>query len=841
MKKLSLFLSSLLSLGFSDAVKADYFAEEPYNSSLPIYDNFEPYYQAKLRLSGFYGNNGGSYSEADLLIPVVQSPYTLGYLDIRGQKRESNLWQGSVGGGYRFLSPDMKAMYGLYAFYNAHNSPFNNTYAQLITGLEFKTEWLSFGANYYNSIGTTQNDEDTANTYTWQLVSGINNNLLINNAIEQQKVQGGDGELGLKVPFVDSLHVYGGYYYFEPTDYVSTIHGPRFRLSYRLDEALSLPTLPLSLESSWQQDTVNGTLWTVGLRLTVPFGNSSDKTSMQPKMYQAMTDYVQFGPIPEPTISYNNQTPYTIDGNVATFARVNSLSDLDTALTGNSDVIVVNQDITLDTTKQLPNNIQVTGQNFEYAPGQSFNLTGNAVPSEITGATGESLFSVGENTQIQDLTLNTPSAGTANVYALVNLGEGSVGNLTVQNISSNAPIILEVRDGSSTSIINMLNNTLTLEKGAAIQIININSPMTINTVSNNKISFVDNTENDRIGIRIMNGEATQTIGAIDDNEITGLANTSNFGIYLANNLAGTGAIQTVSSISNNQISGGTVENSLGIILLNSFYVDVATGGTQTITNITGNTIAFSDGNGNTGIELANTTGNQTLTGAINQNEVTLGNTSASTATGKNVGIKLKNNPTLRDPVLDNVQNIAAVDSNKVTITEAGNTDNFAGILIENDSGSVQTVSSLQNNAIVLNNNVNTAGAINTLFGIQAINHSAQTINNIIDNSIGYNGVQSGNFTVAVISLNATYDDNNQSVANTDINNFYNNNFTATPFNSPVIELKVGDTTEALNSITIIIGAQTYPSTTGTGALEAANNDIYTQIDPTGASNIVITD
>jgi hypothetical protein len=761
MKKYSFILGGLLSLGSLDTLKA------------------ETYYESTLRLSGFYGNKGGSFGEMDFLLPLFQTPYQLGYLDLRAQNRESALWQSSLGAGYRVLSPDMKAMYGLYVFYNAQNSSFNNTYEQLITGVEFKTEQLSFGANYYTSVGVTQYEEASANTYSWQLISGINNNLLLNNAVEDNKIQGTDAELGTTLG--ENLHVYGGYYYFEATDFLPAFQGPRFRLSYDLSENLSL-------QGSWQQDSLNGTLWTAGIRISMPIEDVGPKKGLQ----KSMTDYAQFSLITSPVIGYKNSTPYQVNGESLTFARVNSLSDLNEAISGDSNVIVINQDITLDATKNLPDNIVMTGQSFTLNNGSTVNLTGNNELSEITGAASQDMFAIGRNNHIQDIKMTAVSSPGSNddlPGALVNNGK-SVGDLQIYGLESNGGINMQVLTAGSNNFIVENNQVSNIMLG--VSSIEGTGSFTLN---NNTI-----TVSDGVGIYIASVRQTNTtIDSINGNTIIFTDNTDGvIGIWVENQ----GGTQTIKTITNNTVNMGNSNNSQGIEIENGFVQSetLSYSGPQTIGTINNNTVTFADGNGNTGIYLNNLAGHQWLTNTLADNTVTFHNTAASTNANSNSGITFKNNSKPSTQPLKNRQTIERIENNTITLNEAGNTQNSVGI--------------------------------------SAINHDEQTLNQLMGNTVYYSSALGQEAPPAyLISLSATTQNGSEGKLN--VKNFYNNNYAMIGTGGNVSIQLVSDDTAIANQILITIGKDTL-TPSGTAALTEANNNISINV-AGDSSNITIND
>jgi hypothetical protein len=567
-----LFASVLLAIGISPVVEADEVFEN-YNGY-----NQQTFYAPQFTLGGFYGNDGGSYGEADILYPLIQDPFQLFYTDIRAQKDDASMWQAAVGLGYRFLTPDAQQLYGAYVFYNYENSYLNNAFQQIIGGLEFKTNYIGARVNYYHSVGQTKVYESTQNGITFSGVGGINYNMLVANAYEGQIIQGGTAEIGGPIPYATGLRLFGGYYHFVGNAGQSTIAGPSARMEYRLEEALNLqvPFVErLTFESTWQHDQVNGNLWTVGFRLTLPMGYNNSSTGLQ----KEMTDYVRFNRAPVPSTGYDTPTINQTNGHNTVFAFVNSGNDFTTATTDTPDVIVINQNIEVVGNQTLPDNVLITGQNFEYAPGLIANVTGKNTVTNISAPDNTSVFYLGENNTIQDLAVNQAISNTGN----------SVGNLTINNITStNGGININVSDLGDNSQITINGNNFNLNNGTAIYLSTaVGSTMNIASINNNNITIQPG--NNNIGIDLEN-EGVQNAGTISGNTIvigssTGTGDSE--GILINNTSGQIDGHQTVDAINDNIItigdSGGDTNQFDGINITSS-------GKIQTINSINGNNI-----------------------------------------------------------------------------------------------------------------------------------------------------------------------------------------------------------------------------------------------------------
>ena len=692
-----LFASVLLALGVSPVVEADEIFEN-YNGY-----NQQTFYAPQLTLSGFYGNDGGSYGEADILYPLIQDPFQLFYTDIRAQKDNASMWQAAVGLGYRFLTPDAQQLYGAYVFYNYENSYLNNTFGQMIGGLEFKTNYIGARLNYYHSVGQTKVYTPSQNDITYNHLSGINYGMMVSNAYEEQEIQGTTAEIGGPVPYVTGLRLFGGYYYFTGYAEQPIIAGPSARIEYRLEESLDfqIPFVErLTLESTWQHDKVNGHLWTVGARLTLPLGFNNSSKGLR----KEMTDYVRFNRSPMPAVVYTDATRNQVNGHDGVFAFVNSAEDFNTAIdpTNNSDVIVINSDISVIGNQSLPDNVLITGQNFEYQPGLVTNVTGKNTITSVTAPNETNVFYLGQNNTVRDLLVN---------QLISNNNFKTVGNLTITNLNSTSPehgVYINVNDGSNNSNITIDSNKFNINSGIAINLtVQSGAIMNVVSINNNTIS-------------IQPGE-------------------NNTGIFIYNS-----GIQTVGSVNNNTISVGGATNpaadhqSQGIFINNSSTEEA---GHQTIDAVNNNTITVGDSGGNTdqfnGINVYSNGKIQTVN-AINNNSITV-TANDSTITQNVNGINIfANNAT--------VQNINNLINN--TFYFSGNVAGITGINVWAEGNSTININKFYNNAL---GNITADNAISLTTGAAS---------NIVISITGTNTLTNGNaLSVANNSLSVSEDPN----------------------------------------------------------------------------------
>jgi hypothetical protein len=593
LKRLS--LSVLLALGVSPA-----FADDANNEEITVK------YGGVLTLNGFYGNDGNSMGSADLWQPIWQEWNKIAFIDIRGIKGENQIWEGNLGGGYRWLSPESEYLYGVYGFYDSRNSVLGNSFQQGTIGGEFKGEHWSFTGNYYIPFGTTKYYETSLNEAKLASVPREGyQNLLISNGYEQS-LTGFDLEAGYDIPYAQGLRLYGAYFYFAPPAGLDAVQGPRISADYRLDQALNWNmnwVNRFSFKASWQYDQVRGNLWTAGFEVALPLSRAAraSAASMSP-LQQQMVAYIRRDVDVVTIQDREDFTPYQLNGHDAKIYFVNSGTELATqAQNTNADIIVVGQNITTDQSITLSNNQTITGQNIEYAPGVLFNATGLATPTTVTQSSASAnVFVIGSGNTVRDLSIHY--AGTPTVAAITN-NTNSVGTFVIDNIDSNAGISINIADGLATSNITIENSLFDMaQAGNAINIQASNgSTVNVTSISGNIIAFGDVSNSAGISFVMQDGAAGFTADSITGNTITIGAGQGNKGISVVNNSTDKTVEQKIKSISDNDITiGGNLQNvNYGIFLSN------ASNGQQEVIAVEDNKIEFLSGDYNQGLYINN--------------------------------------------------------------------------------------------------------------------------------------------------------------------------------------------------------------------------------------------
>ena len=338
----------------------------------------------------------------------------------------------------------------------------------------------------------------------------------------------------------------------------------------------------------------------------------------------------------------------------------------------------------------------------------------------ITGFNDADIFSVTSptgttTTTIRDLNLTTsgqPASG-ALLNAVTNYGDTSVGNLTIDNITTNGAVNIDVTDASINSVVSITDSTFNpaavygsvATPIKAISITANNSTVSIGNIDDNTITFSSSTGN------LNPGES-------DDAYQMGinLYASGNNGLISSNSAAGIDG-----SISDNTITFGNNSLSMGISVGQN-----SSAATWNLGNINGNTISMGD-IGSVGPS------NNAVIGGIFLSSKSQTSASSVTSVSGNV-ITIGNAP-------------PAAGDTPAALTLSQNVT-FNGILIINgyNGGGTQTIGAVNNNTVTFNNDITytlmtgAANSTNEIAGIQIYeNGGTQNITSVSGNKINFNG------------------------------------------------------------------------------------------------------
>ena len=166
-----------------------------------------------------------------------------------------------------------------------------------------------------------------------------------------------------------------------------------------------------------------------------------------------------------------------------------------------ADAIVVSADMNYDTSLPLGGSRILTGNNIPYDGNLYFNATGSSIsPTLAFSSEQNGVVTNGADTTIRDLNINMLQTGN---LAITN--NAAIGNMTIDRISTNAPIQLGSTTGAyQTTNIQITNNTIDVQNyqsnstnflnGAVFLNLNATSDSSTN-VSNNNININYNQSN----------------------------------------------------------------------------------------------------------------------------------------------------------------------------------------------------------------------------------------------------------------------------------------------------------------------------------------------------------
>ncbi len=223
----------------------------------------------------------------DLTWPLTQQRDSLLFANARLRTDTDDALESNLGLGYRFQF-NSDVILGFYGFFDALRSEHENTFLQATFGAEMlMKDWQARANIYIPEDRTEQLGSSMSNTLdiTGTTVS------LAGQRMEEKALPGVDFEVGRRLSFVrdimgkemfDQIWVYGGYYYFDDSDF-ETIEGPRLRGEWRLPTDSLVRGSYLSLGGQWQHDDVRGgqTMFTVFFRIPLGGTTSTRRAAMR--------------------------------------------------------------------------------------------------------------------------------------------------------------------------------------------------------------------------------------------------------------------------------------------------------------------------------------------------------------------------------------------------------------------------------------------------------------------------------------------------------------------------------------------------------------------------------
>lgn len=162
--------------------------------------------QYHLREKTPHGNISGS-----IMLPIKQNSTGITMFDLAGEL-EHNIKDIHIGGIFREMNGPHH--WGMYAYYNAMQSPYDNLFHYLIFGFEYSNHLINFRSNVYTPMSSKKAVPQTA-TETIPTLQQHYNYLLSSDSISEYMFSGIKAELGVAFPLKgnDTLEVSPGVFH----------------------------------------------------------------------------------------------------------------------------------------------------------------------------------------------------------------------------------------------------------------------------------------------------------------------------------------------------------------------------------------------------------------------------------------------------------------------------------------------------------------------------------------------------------------------------------------------------------------------------------------------------
>jgi hypothetical protein len=423
-------------------------------------------YQARIASTAMYQNKKQSAIDIDGLLPLWQTPLDLVFLELRGFNRQGPSLEVNLGLGYRYLSPNHEALYGVSAWWDVRRSQSENVFHQFTLGAEYKTPYWQYNGNIYLPYGK----RGFNNTASGTLLPGNNphgfKNVIIHSGVERA-LPGLDAEIGHRFEALPAATLFGGIYYFPGKNkQTPTVAGPSLRLQYRLNEKHGA-TPQSTIEFGLKHDKVRGTQFLMGLTLQWG-GHQDDADYLEREMTARIRrdlDVVTSTKKQSAPMMNQAQRPSTV-------ATVHDLNEMQHAIDHAADVILVDGAISNVPTLNLKDNQTLTGGRISLSDYSVLQLANNH--GSLTGGNNDLIYTASNN-KIYDLSLST----AAGYNAITNPNGAGVGNLEIANIQSDAPFFFNFYQPHDYSYLNIHNNILNLHDVPSLAI-HDNTPLLSN-------------------------------------------------------------------------------------------------------------------------------------------------------------------------------------------------------------------------------------------------------------------------------------------------------------------------------------------------------------------------
>ncbi|MBL4647480.1 MAG: hypothetical protein JKY13_00750, partial [Gammaproteobacteria bacterium] len=447
-------------------------------------------YGAHLDVGGAYQNQASSFGQMDFFMPLLQSPTSLFFTDIRGMKRSGPATEGNFGLGYRHVNVANTWLWGMYGFYDIQRSRNHNTFRQVTLGGEVRTQHWNYGINIYMPLG--KKIQNVAGYQETKLQNASNGNCqgcsnIYYKSGKEIIMSGAEAQIGYE--FFNNFTTYLGGYYFSAVG-TKDVTGPRLRMDYDWNNPFNTSGILKSIfnritfEGMAQYDKPRGFAWTLGVRFRFGLNDQGELRGVQ----RHMTDYIYRD---SDIITGHKQEKFRelmTNGHETRLMRVANQTQLSQAIDNHIDVIAVNGHINNLSTITLNPNQSITGGDYIFTRGDETYSVAAGSHGELTAANGQSLLRVTQNNAVQNIGLHVQSG--RNIYAIENSHGNSVGNLAIQGVTANGSVNIKITDKTKNSTIRIIDNTITpINQGNAIDLtVGENTTLTVEAMRRNHLT-----------------------------------------------------------------------------------------------------------------------------------------------------------------------------------------------------------------------------------------------------------------------------------------------------------------------------------------------------------------
>jgi hypothetical protein len=364
------------------------------------------YYGTRVTLAPFFLYQGQTtkkhkatfFGEADVFIPLFQTPQTILFAAVRGLDYTGAPIEGNFGLGVRHIFDQFDWMFGLYTFYDRSRSLNRNFFNQVTVGLELKTAKFTFDANGYIPFGKIRQRAIVFDETS--LIDGTApfKNILFKTG-QEIALWGFDAEIGYNIWKDFSLFA-GGFYFYR--NQAAMVAGPFGRLYWTYDFGFTNPILfdQIHLELGGSYDKIRDGRLYAGIKFSWIIGARPDQ---KPKgIGKRMIEYVRrdYDIISTANKNESLQLLEKSPGSPVNVNIVTSFSELQTATGNGADVIALQGVATgTDGMTTLANSQTLTGKNYVFGDNVTIQLS--------TGGTfANEKIIVGTDNTIRDLTCN---------------------------------------------------------------------------------------------------------------------------------------------------------------------------------------------------------------------------------------------------------------------------------------------------------------------------------------------------------------------------------------------------------------------------------------------------